>query len=82
MKQDIEKRTFTVPVKVGQQGQIFGGVREKDVLEVLNKKLSAHFQKQDLTLSAHIKELGHHTGTLSLGHGIKATINIHLEAQQ
>ena len=40
LKSELEKRTFTVKVKVGEKGQIFGSVHEKDIAAAISAKLN------------------------------------------
>jgi len=80
LKQDLEKRSFTLKVKVGDKGQVFGGVHEKDIAEVVGKKLSVHFDRSQVILDKSIKELGEHKAKLKLGGHVLANINIKVEA--
>ncbi len=80
LKADLEKRIFTIRVKVGDKGQIFGSVKEQDVLKVINEKMSTAFGKQQLELPHGIKTIGDHSAVLKLGQGLIATIKLHIEA--
>lgn len=79
LKNDIEKKTFSVSVKVGEKGQIFGGVREKDIIEVVNRKMGTNFDKTNLEGASHIKSLGIHELSVKLQSGVKANIKINVE---
>ncbi len=80
LKQELEKRTFTVKIKVGDKGQIFSGVREKDIAKAVNEKMSAMIEKNQVEITGHIKELGEHKVKLKLGPNIVAGITIKVEA--
>jgi large subunit ribosomal protein L9 len=80
LKNDLEKRTFTVRVKVGDKGQIFGGVKEKDVVDAINSKMNTQFDKSALNMPHGIKTIGTHQATIKLGQGMKAAISINIEA--
>jgi len=80
LKQDMEKRVFTVKVKVGNKGQIFSGVHEKDIAQIMNAKGSFKVEKNQIALDKPIKELGEHKVKLKLGPGIFASVQIHVEA--
>jgi len=75
LKDDLEKQKFTIPVKVGPQGQIFSGVHEKDIAEVLNKKLRGNIEKSQIHTPP-LKELGEHKIKIKLGHGLSAEATI------
>ena len=79
LKQDLEKRTFTIKIKVGDKGQIFSGVHEKDIVAAVNGKLSTNLEKNQVDLDKPIKELGEHKVKLRLAAGIIATLNIKVE---
>jgi|SRR6185503_7015399 len=79
LKREMEKRTFTVKVKVGDKGQIFGGVREKDIAEALNNKMALNLEKNQVELDLPIKTLGQHVVTVKLGHNISARATLNVE---
>ncbi|MDR3642227.1 MAG: 50S ribosomal protein L9 [Candidatus Doudnabacteria bacterium] len=79
LKQDLEKRVFILKVKVGDKGQVFGGVHEKDIAEAVSKKISITVDRSQVLLDKPIKELGEHKAKLKLGGHILATINLKVE---
>jgi large subunit ribosomal protein L9 len=79
LRQDLEKRTFTVKVKVGDKGQIFGGVREKDIAEAINQKMNITLEKSQIGLRQPIHAIGEHAVEINLGHQTKATVKISVE---
>ncbi|HMQ02206.1 MAG TPA: 50S ribosomal protein L9, partial [Candidatus Doudnabacteria bacterium] len=44
-KHELEKRIFTIKVKTGEQGQIFGGVHEKDIATAIYQKTKIRLEK-------------------------------------
>lgn len=80
LKADLEKRIFNVSVKVGDKGQIFSGVHEKDIAEAINKKMDMNLERRAVELPKPIKELGEHAVKVKLGANIFANIKINLEA--
>lgn len=79
-KKEIEKRTFTLKVKTGQKGQVFGGVHEKDLIAVIYQKTKIQLDKSQIQPMHGIKTLGEHSITIKLGQGIVAKTKINLEA--
>lgn len=81
LKQELQKRTFTIQVKVGDKGQIFGGAHEKDIISVINSKLNTNLDKSVIHLKHPLKEAGVHNVKIKLGHGIETETKINLEAK-
>jgi len=79
LKKDLEKRTFTVRLKVGDKGQIFGGIKDTKVIDAINNKMNTRFDKSALDMPHGIKTIGAHQATIKLGQGMKATITINIE---
>ena len=79
MKKDLDKRTFTVKVKVGDKGQVFGSVNEKELAQRIQEKTGYEFEKGQFTLPKHMKELGEYTFEIKLGNGIVAKPTLKLE---
>jgi large subunit ribosomal protein L9 len=82
LKQEMEKRTFTIKVKVGDKGQVFGGVHEKDISEVIKGKMSISLGKTQIKIPEPIKKLGSHKVNVDLGHHVTANVNINVEAKE
>jgi large subunit ribosomal protein L9 len=78
LKANLEKQKFTMAVKVGPQGQIFNGVHEKDIAEMVNKKLHSNLEKHQIQTPP-LKELGEHKVKIKLGHGLSAETTIILQ---
>ncbi len=79
-KAELEKRTFTLKVKVGDKGQIFSSVHEKDVATVIFQKTKIQLEKNQFEALHGIKQLGEHFIKIKLGQGITAKTKINLEA--
>jgi len=78
LQSELEKRTFTVKIKVGSQGQVFGAVKDKDLITAINAKMKSDLDKDQIE-STHIKTLGEHTVTIKLGHGLVAKTKLNVE---
>jgi len=79
-KADLEKRIFSVFVKTGPKGQIFGGINEKDVLASINEKMGTSFERHQLKLAHTVKSLGEQFAMLSFGHGVEARIKLNIQS--
>ncbi len=80
LKTDLEKRIFTLKVKVGDKGQIFSGVHENDIAKAINNVLNSEIEKNQISLNAVIKQIGEHVVKVKLGPQISANIKIKVEA--
>jgi large subunit ribosomal protein L9 len=79
IKADLDKRTFTVKVKVGDKGQVFGSVHEKDLAEKVNSKTNYEIDKSQIVLPKHIKQTGEYQFEIKLATGIVATPKLKVE---
>ena len=82
LKQDLEKRIFAVKIKVGDKGQIFSGVHEKDIAKAVGDKMAIAIAKNQVELSGIIKDLGEHQVKIKLNSGIIANVKINIEAEK
>ncbi|MBI5530354.1 MAG: 50S ribosomal protein L9 [Candidatus Doudnabacteria bacterium] len=78
-KLDLEKRSFVVKIKVGDKGQIFSGVHDKDVVAVVNSKTGLALEKSQVELDKPIKELGQHKVKIKLGPNLTAMASLIVE---
>ncbi|MBI3231818.1 MAG: 50S ribosomal protein L9 [Candidatus Doudnabacteria bacterium] len=81
LKANMEKREFAIKVKVGDKGQVFGGVHEKQIAEAVSSKLSVEIDPRKVETASVIKALGSHQAKVNLGNGIIANININITAE-
>lgn len=81
LKQDLEKRTFKLKVKVGEKGQVFSGVHEKDILKAINEDLGLELEKNQIDLPAVIKQIGQHQVRVKLSQGLNASLKIEIEPE-
>jgi large subunit ribosomal protein L9 len=79
-KSELERRVFTVKVKTGDKGQIFGGVHEKDIAAAIYQKTKIELDKAHIDAHKGIKQLGEHIINIKLGQGVTAKTKINLEA--
>jgi large subunit ribosomal protein L9 len=80
LKLDLEKRVFTIKVKVGDKSQIFGSVHEKDISSSISSKLNYPLEKNQIAIENPIKQIGEHLVKIKLGGGISANVKIKVEA--
>ena len=79
LKSEIEKRVFSVKVKIGDKGQVFGGVHEKEVAKVISDKLGEEIGKNQVEIKEALKTPGEHSVTVRLLGGVTARAKINIE---
>lgn len=79
-KAELERRTFTVKVKTGDKGQVFGGVNEKDVVAAIFQKTKYEINKTQIESHKGIKQTGEHLISIKLGQGVTAKTKINVES--
>ena len=72
----LSKILLKVPVKVGENGKIFGGVSAKEISELLKKEYKIEVDKKKIELKETIKTLGARTITIKLYEGVIGNLKI------
>ncbi len=80
-KADLEKRVFILKVKVGDKGQVFGGMHEKDIAKAVSDKMGFEIDRHMVAIPQPFKTLGEHKAKVKLNDKVQAIINIKLEAE-
>lgn len=78
-KQELEKKIFTLHVKVGAQGQIFGGVHEKEIAKAVTEKTGHEIQKSHISIPHPIKAIGEHLADIKLAPNVIAKVKINIQ---
>ncbi len=79
LKEQIEKRRFTLPAKAGDGGKLFGAVREKDVAELLTQKLDKTIDKNLVRIDTPIRTVGEHVVSLEFAKGLVARVTLEIK---
>ena len=77
----ISKIILKVPVKVGGNGKIFGGVSTKEISDLLEKNYKIKVDKKKIELKETIKELGTRNVNIKLYEGVIANLKIDVVAE-
>jgi large subunit ribosomal protein L9 len=80
LKLELEKRIFSLKVKMGEKGQMFGGVHEKEIAKAISDKMGLAVEKKQVEIPETLKALGQHAVKVKLGSDIIASVTINLEA--
>lgn len=72
----LSKILLKMPVKVGENGKIFGGVSAKEISDLLKKEYNIEVDKKKIELKETIKTLGIRTVTIKLYEGVIGNLKI------
>jgi len=70
--------TVRIPVKLGEQGRIYGSVTNKDIAEALAEQAHVEIDRHKIELREPLKALGSHAVSVRLEHGVDAEISVEL----
>ena len=81
MASQLSKIEVTIPVKIGENGRLFGSVGGKDVAEVLKKKHNIDIDKRKITLKTEVTGVGAYEAVIKVHPEITSTIKINIAAE-
>ena len=74
----LETLTISIPVKLGEQGRIYGSVTNKDIAEALQQQASLTIDRHKIEMKEPLKSIGTHSVPVKLDHGVEGTVRIEL----
>lgn len=77
----IKDKSFTLNIKVGQNGKVFGSVTAQDIAESL-KAAGYDIDKKKIVLVSPIKLVGDYDVTLKLAEGVSAKICVQVRGEE
>lgn len=80
LAKEINGKTFTVKIKAGQGGKVFGSVTGANVADALQQS-GYNIDKKKVVLAQPIKNIGVYDIDLKLMEGISSKIKISVEAE-
>jgi large subunit ribosomal protein L9 len=78
LAENLEQITITIPVRLGEQGRIFGSVTNKDIAEALEHQASTTVDRHKIELREPLKSIGVHTVPVKLDQGVEAQVRVEL----
>ncbi len=75
LKGKIIELKLVVPVKVADNGKLYGSVSQQVIVDQL-KAQEIEINKRDVHMEHHIKELGHYDIEIKLYHGVTAIVKL------
>jgi|SRR5947209_3734254 len=74
----LETITITIPVKLGEQGRIYGSVTNKDIAEALQQQASLTVDRHKIELKEPLKSIGSHSVPVKLEQGVEGNVRVEL----
>ncbi len=81
-KARLEEMTFTIKMKAGQDGRLFGSLTPADISETIKKSTGFDVDKKNIRIEEPIKSTGMHTFVVHLEKDINATVKIEVEKEE
>lgn len=78
---ELKGKTFTLKVKVGENGKLFGAITTKEVADVITKESGKEIDKRQVVLKEPIKVLGNFELEVKIYKNISTKIKIVIEKQ-
>lgn len=74
----LQDVTLTIPVRLGEQGRIYGSVTNKDIAEALSEQAGTTIDRHKIELAEPLKSIGVHSVPVRLEHGVEAHVRVEL----
>ena len=78
LAETLEQSTIQVPVRLGEQGRIYGSVTNKDIAEALEQQTGTAVDRHKIELREPLKAIGIHTVPVKLDQGVDAQLRVEL----
>ncbi len=78
LAEKMGKIMLTLPVKVGENGKVFGGISSKEIAETLQKTHKITVDKKKIDMKDTIKELGTKIVRIKLYEGVIAELKVNV----
>lgn len=75
---ELGRLTLKFPVKVGDQGRMYGSVTAKEVAEGLEREGGVAIDRHKIVLSEALRSVGEHSVTVKLDHSVEAQVKVEL----
>ena len=79
MAAQLEKVSVTIPVKIGENGKLFGSVTGKDVADAL-KKEKIDIDRRKITIKGDVTGVGEYEAVIKVHPSISSTIKVNVVA--
>lgn len=78
----LEALTLRIPVRLGEQGRIYGSVTNKDIAEALAEQAEMTVDRHAIELREPLKSIGEHSVPVKLDQGVEANVRVELVPEE
>jgi large subunit ribosomal protein L9 len=78
LAQQLGGVTLQIPVRLGEQGRIYGSVTSKDIADALAEQAQVTVDRHDITLGEPLKTIGVHAVPVKLAQGVTSDVQVEL----
>jgi large subunit ribosomal protein L9 len=82
LAQQLGGVTLRIPVRLGEQGRIYGSVTNKDIADALTEQAQITVDRHDITLGEPLKTIGVHSVPVKLGQGVTSDVQVELVPEE
>src|SRR3990172_5917126 len=75
----MEGRSVTIEVRVGEQGKLFGSVTARDIAELLQAETGIELEHKQIALRQPIRDLGAHEVVVKLTRNVHTPVVVNVE---
>lgn len=70
--------TLRFPVKVGEQGRLYGSITSKDIAEAIHGQAGVEVDRHKIDLSEPLRSVGNFSVPIKLDHGVNTSVQVEL----
>lgn len=76
--EQLGELTVRIPVRMGEQGRLYGSVTNKDIADALAQQAGVTIDRHRIGLDEPLKNVGTHSVPVKLEHGVDGHVNVEL----
>ena len=76
LAKNLESRTVSLKIKVGEGGRLFGAISNKEIAAAVQEQLGLEIDKKKIVLDEPIKSLGNHKVKIKLHKDVSAMLQV------
>lgn len=77
----IEAASLSIAARASANGRLFGSVTEADVVNAIRTATNVSLDRSQIVMDEHIKDVGTTSVTVSLFHGVEASVSVTVTAK-
>lgn len=78
---ELSTKKLIIKAKAGSSGKLYGAITSSNIAEALSKELGENFDKKNIELDGHIKELGVYEIGIRLPGGVKGKLKVEIVSE-